>query len=205
MSGWVLPSYALFITLAFGVRSVVHLRLTGALPWVRPSSATQWVSEGLLAAGGAATFIACILSVAGVIPSIEGLDSAPGRALGAGLIVGAIALSVTTQAQMGRSWRAGVDPAARTELVTHGVFGSVRNPFYVSMILAAAGVALMIPSALSVAAVMVTVAGAEAVVRLSEEPYLQRVHRDAFAAYRARTGRFLPGLGRDRLDGRGRG
>jgi protein-S-isoprenylcysteine O-methyltransferase Ste14 len=33
-------------------------------------------------------------------------------------------------------------------------------------------------------------------VRLVEEPYLLRVHGDAYRRYAARTGRFVPGLGR---------
>jgi protein-S-isoprenylcysteine O-methyltransferase Ste14 len=33
-------------------------------------------------------------------------------------------------------------------------------------------------------------------VRLVEEPYLLRVHGDAYRAYAARTGRFVPGVGR---------
>jgi protein-S-isoprenylcysteine O-methyltransferase Ste14 len=33
-------------------------------------------------------------------------------------------------------------------------------------------------------------------VRFVEEPYLERVHGDAYRRYAARTGRFLPGIGR---------
>jgi protein-S-isoprenylcysteine O-methyltransferase Ste14 len=33
-------------------------------------------------------------------------------------------------------------------------------------------------------------------VRLVEEPYLRRVHKDVWEQYAARTGRFLPWIGR---------
>jgi protein-S-isoprenylcysteine O-methyltransferase Ste14 len=39
-------------------------------------------------------------------------------------------------------------------------------------------------------------AGLEIQVRLVEEPYLIRVHGDAYRTYAARTGRFVPGVGR---------
>ena len=35
--------------------------------------------------------------------------------------------------------------------------------------------------------------------RLVEEPYLHRVHGTAYDRYAARTGRFLPWIGRQRL------
>lgn len=204
MTGWALGSYGAFLALAFGVRSRVHRRLTGEFPWVLPSSRVQWVSEGLLAAGVASTLAAAILGLTGALAAVDALDSTAWNTLGLALVITAIGLSSAAQAQMGRSWRAGVDPAARTELVTGGVFGMVRNPFYVSMILAGAGVAFMVPSVLSFAAVAMTVAGAEAVVRLSEEPYLESVHGDAYASYKARTGRFVPRFGRIPQTGRKR-
>ena len=44
---------------------------------------------------------------------------------------------------------------------------------------------------------MVVIAlGLELQVRAVEEPYLLRTHGDAYRAYAARVGRFLPGVGR---------
>ena len=43
---------------------------------------------------------------------------------------------------------------------------------------------------------LVLIIGLELHVRLVEEPYLLRVHGDAYRRYAARTGRFLPRVGR---------
>jgi len=64
------------------------------------------------------------------------------------------------------------------------------------MILTAAGLALLVPNATGLAALLVLVAGIELQVRLVEEPYLLRSHGAAYADWASRTGRFLPGVGR---------
>jgi protein-S-isoprenylcysteine O-methyltransferase Ste14 len=46
------------------------------------------------------------------------------------------------------------------------------------------------------AALLLAVVAIEMQVRVVEEPYLRRTHGDAYTAYAARGGRFLPGIGR---------
>jgi protein-S-isoprenylcysteine O-methyltransferase Ste14 len=70
------------------------------------------------------------------------------------------------------------------------------NPIFGCMVAAAAGLALAVPHALSIAAAVVMVVGVEVQVRRVEEPYLLRQHGDAYRAYLARAGRFVPGVGR---------
>ena len=53
---------------------------------------------------------------------------------------------------MGDSWRIGVEESDRTELVTGGVFGLVRNPIYTGMIPAFVGIALLVPNPVALAA-----------------------------------------------------
>ena len=52
---------------------------------------------------------------------------------------------------MGASWRIGVDPEERTDLVRHRLYRSVRNPIFTGMVLFAAGQALLVPDAMAVA------------------------------------------------------
>ncbi|MGI5488606.1 methyltransferase family protein [Microtetraspora malaysiensis] len=99
---------------------------------------------------------------------------------------------------MGASWRVGVDASEQTALVTSGAFARVRNPIFTAMITALAGLPLMVPTWVSLAAVAVLVAAVEIQVRAVEEPYLARIHGRAYAEYGVRTGRFLPGIGRIR-------
>ena len=97
---------------------------------------------------------------------------------------------------MGDSWRGDVDPDVRTPLVTSGPFALVRNPIFSGAALTVTGLALVVPNVLSLAMLVLFRAGLEIQVRLVEEPYLLRVHGEAYRRYAARTGRFVPGVGR---------
>jgi hypothetical protein len=55
---------------------------------------------------------------------------------------------------------------------------------------------LVFPSACALATFVLLLLAVELQVRFVEEPYLVRVHGDAYTAYSARVGRFLPGIGR---------
>lgn len=58
---------------------------------------------------------------------------------------------LVAQSGMGSSWRIGVDPAERTELVTGGVFAVVHNPIFTAMLAAQAGLAFAVPGAVALA------------------------------------------------------
>ena len=73
---------------------------------------------------------------------------------------------------MGDSWRIGVDPGERTELVTAGPFAVVRNPIFAAMIPTALGLALLVPSVIAIAGFAALVGALELQVRVVEEPYL---------------------------------
>lgn len=72
----------------------------------------------------------------------------------------------------------------------------MRNPIFTFLVTALAALALLVPNALAIAALATLVAATEIQVRAVEEPYLERTHGDAYRRYRARTGRFVPGVGR---------
>lgn len=84
---------------------------------------------------------------------------------------------------MGASWRIGVDPNDRTDLVTAGLFGMVRNPIFTAMFLSAAGSALAVPTAVTVLGFVVATAGIVAQVLLvrgaapaaAARPHLRRL------------------------------
>ncbi|XXT15645.1 isoprenylcysteine carboxylmethyltransferase family protein [Sorangium sp. So ce429] len=100
-----------------------------------------------------------------------------------------------SQGVMGESWRIGVSEAERTSLVTRGPFAVMRNPVFSFMMLAALGMLLILPNAAALASFVALVIAIELQVRVVEEPYLLRTHGEAYAAYCAKVGRFLPGLG----------
>jgi protein-S-isoprenylcysteine O-methyltransferase Ste14 len=117
-------------------------------------------------------------------------------AVGAIIAVGGVALGVSAQRVMGRSWRIGVDQAETTELVTGGPFRLVRNPIFTALMMIQTGTAVMAPTWLALIGAGLMITACQIQTRLVEEPYLLRRHRTAYRAYAATTGRFVPGAGR---------
>jgi protein-S-isoprenylcysteine O-methyltransferase Ste14 len=199
-----LALYLLALSLAFGLRSLTQRRRTGdtglRLDAGPPGSLRWWAKLSFIAA--------LVLGLAGPVAALIGLGPVPGLDRPAvritGLVVAVVGVVATLLAQvaMGDSWRVGVDPAERTALVTGGAFAVARNPVFTAMTITSAGLALMVPNVVSIAATVVLVASIQLQVRAVEEPYLSAVHGAAYREYAARVGRFVPGLGR--LDLRGR-
>jgi protein-S-isoprenylcysteine O-methyltransferase Ste14 len=179
------------------VRGVVQYRRTGASPLRfrdKPGSA-QWWSRLLSAIGVVLAIAAPLAELAGLAPFAL-LDRPVVRFGGVVLVVLGTALTIGAQLAMGESWRGDVDPDVRTSLVTSGPFALVRNPIFTGAGLTATGLALVVPNVLSLAMLVLFLAGLEIQVRLVEEPYLLRVHGEAYRRYAARTGRFVPRVGR---------
>jgi protein-S-isoprenylcysteine O-methyltransferase Ste14 len=180
-----------FGVFALGLRGWVHWRRTGDLPF-RGSAGMHGVVAMLAILG---TYLAGpVLDVADVLPRL-----AHGRwVTGVGVVLAGAGIVATLWAQfaMGESWRVGVDTEERTALITTGPFRWVRNPIYTAMLLFTVGLALVVPNAVSVAALAAVVITLEYHVRAVEEPYLARVHGAAYTQWAARAGRFVPGLGR---------
>lgn len=186
---------------AFGVRSWIHRARTGSTGFRgingAPGSAEWW--------GGVLFAVALVLGAAGPVLAFTGAVTAPRLPEiipWAGLVVTVLGFVgvLASQAGMGASWRIGVDATERTELVTTGAFAVIRNPVFTAMLATLAGLTLMVPTGVSAAAWLCLLVAVELQVRLVEEPYLLAAHRQDYASYAGRVGRFLPRLGRlDRL------
>lgn len=184
-----------FFVLGVGVRALVQRRVSGTfgLRGVHRDSPTgEKVAAVLLAA-------AALLFIAGLVVGEAGTAAAPYalRWAGVGLAVAGATCCLVAEWAMGASWRIGVDADERTELVVSGPFRFVRNPIFTSMCATGAGVALAVPNIMNAVAAVCLVAAIEMQVRLVEEPYLLRTQGLPYASYCARTGRFVPGLGKD--------
>lgn len=103
-------------------------------------------------------------------------------------------LTVVAQAQMGASWRIGIDEQP-TGLITRGLFGGMRNPIFTGMLLVLAGVVAITPSAWTVMGWVDGLLLISLQARL-EERHLLKLHGEAYRGYASRVGRFVPGLGR---------
>ncbi len=191
--------YAIYMGLAFGLRSVLMWRATGSTGFKGISGSLgspEWLAGVLFVVALVVGIAAPVLALTGTAEPIEALDAAALNWIGVALAVGGIALTLYAQLAMGESWRIGVDPSERTELVTSGPFAWVRNPIFSAMIPTGLGLALMVPNLPAIAGFVALVLALELQVRLVEEPYLLAQHGETYREYARRTGRFVPGVGR---------
>ena len=188
----------IWFLVAFALRIALQVRRhhdTGVRSNAGPPRSAGWWARLLFTASLLAVAVAVVLRALDVVGPVGMLDE--GAIAAAGLVLAAVGIVLTFWAQlaMGASWRIGVDPAERTALVTSGPFAVVRNPIFSTMALTALGLTVMAPTVAGLVALAIMVVALELQVRGVEEPYLRTVHGAAFAAYAARTGRFVPRLG----------
>ncbi len=167
---------------------------TGALS--APVGSIEWVAGWMLVLALLAGAMAPVVELLGLGPIFA---SDPVRVVGVIVAVVGIVLTSLAQSAMGKEWRIGVDAGERTGLVTAGAFAIVRNPIYTAMFGTAVGLVVMVPNWVAVVGFVLLVASVELQVRFVEEPHLRRLHGEEYAAYQARVGRFVPGVGRFRL------
>ncbi|HEY8467621.1 MAG TPA: isoprenylcysteine carboxylmethyltransferase family protein [Solirubrobacterales bacterium] len=191
--------YAVYMALAFGLRSYLMWRATGATGFKgisgKPGS-LEWIAGALFIVALVVGVAAPVLALTGAAEPLAALDEATLNWIGVALAVAGIAATLYAQVAMGESWRIGVDPGERTELVTSGPFAWVRNPIFAAMIPTGLGLALMVPNVPAIVGFAALVIALELQVRLVEEPYLLAQHGERYREYARRTGRFVPGVGK---------
>lgn len=199
MATLALVLYVVFLFGAFALRVILHRRMTGSsgvnsVLRGQPGSAEWWA--GLMLA------VATLTCVAAPIVQLAGLDPVDALVAPAVQILGVVAATVgfigtvVAQHMMGASWRLGVDPEERTGLVTAGPFAVVRNPVFSTTVVSFGGLTLMAPNTVALIGFGLQLVAVQLQVRVVEEPYLRRVHGEAYTGYGRRVGRFVPGLGR---------
>ncbi|HEU4391236.1 MAG TPA: isoprenylcysteine carboxylmethyltransferase family protein [Blastocatellia bacterium] len=199
MSAVALGIYAAFMVSAFGLRVWVQYRRTGDF-------GLRVRSDGAGSLGGfngALLLFGVVLAGAAPVAELLELTKPPAvadtpllRGTGLALALFGIVVTVVSQYQMGDSWRVGVDKGEETTLITVGLFRVMRNPIFTGMLLATAGLVMMVPNLLSAAALTSLFVGLEVQVRRIEEPYLARVHGSRYLSYARVVGRFVPWVGR---------
>ena len=106
------------------------------------------------------------------------------------LLVSSLVWVLIAQAQMGASWRIGIDSANRTELVQIGLFRISRNPIFLSMKVTLLGLFLVAPTAATFAILVAGEILVQVQVRL-EEAHLAGMHGEQYRAYRETVRRWL--------------
>jgi len=92
---------------------------------------------------------------------------------------------------MGKSWRMGINPGEKTELVFTGPFAYVRHPIYGLSQLLMLMTIVILPSPLMLVIGVIHILFLQWEVR-REERYLVQLHGDAYRSYQANVGRFFP-------------
>lgn len=112
------------------------------------------------------------------------------RWIGVILLLASLVWTVFAQAQMGNSWRIGIDYEHRTKLMQGGVFRLSRNPIFVGMMGTLLGLFLTIPNVATLITLAVAVILIGIQVRLEEE-HLAKVHGQDYLQYMRHVRRWL--------------
>ncbi len=107
--------------------------------------------------------------------------------------VAAFAATWVCWQKMGTSWRMGIDPNERTQLIFSGPYAYVRHPIYAlsSVLMLCAVAAVFSPLMIAVGVLHLMLLQWEA---RREEKFLIALHGAAYTNYAARAGRFIPRL-----------
>jgi protein-S-isoprenylcysteine O-methyltransferase Ste14 len=193
----ILPIYLVsYLAIAILWRSVAVWRRTGINPYVigRSDSAYDYIGVifklvfGLLAA---AILLFSVFTRFNIYAMPIGwLDLAFIKWAGLILLLVSFAWTALSQIQMGASWRIGIDRENRTELVGKGIFTVSRNPIFLGMRLGLISIFLLIPSAITLLALVLGDVLLQIQVRLEEE-HLSNLRGEAYENYRREVRRWI--------------
>jgi protein-S-isoprenylcysteine O-methyltransferase Ste14 len=195
MAGALLAYFALFFLMAFFWPTWRLRRRHGTNALVLPLDDS---AQGLVGRWFRLTLIAVpivlVPVVAGAPLEVLGRlawgESETLRLLGSAFLVLALVWVIVAQAQMGASWRIGIDAAAQPPLVKSGLFALSRNPIFLGMRLALLGLLLALPTGATLATLLLGEVLMQVQVRL-EEAHLGEALGKEYEAYRQGTRRWL--------------
>jgi protein-S-isoprenylcysteine O-methyltransferase Ste14 len=145
-----------------------------------------WLIQPFLGLGGNAGFLLHLNST---------FMGVPFQAAGVFLVVAGYLGTLWCYAAMGDTWRMGINRKEKNTLVRSGPYRLVRHPIYGLQVVMLAGVALLLPSLLSLLVLAVHLSCVW-VKALDEEAYLLTVHGQDYRDYLTQTGRLFPKLSR---------
>jgi protein-S-isoprenylcysteine O-methyltransferase Ste14 len=111
--------------------------------------------------------------------------------LGLAVALACLAATMVCWRRMGTSWRMGINPDDKTDLIVAGPYAYVAHPIYALQQLLVLASVVVIPSPVMIAAGCAMIALLQWEAR-REEKYLVSLHGDVYARYLAGVGRFIP-------------
>jgi protein-S-isoprenylcysteine O-methyltransferase Ste14 len=193
----ILPVYLVsYFAVAILWRSIAVWRRTGINPYVMGRSDSAYDYIGVIFKLVFGLLAAAILLFSVFTPfyiyalPVVWLDFAFIRWAGLILLFVSFAWTALSQIQMGASWRIGIDRENRTELVGKGIFTVSRNPIFLGMRVGLLSIFLLIPSAITLLALVLGDVLLQIQVRLEEE-HLRNLHGEAYENYRGQVRRWI--------------
>lgn len=118
------------------------------------------------------------------------LEVVPLKLLGLAIAYSSMLWTIVAQAQMGLSWRIGIDTGQKTELVRKGLFKFSRHPIYLGVMTTALSLFMIMPNVLNLIIFLMTALTLAVQARLEEE-YLTQVYGDEYLRYSSSTWRWF--------------
>lgn len=94
------------------------------------------------------------------------------------------------QSHMRESWRIGIDEINKSELITTGFFGISRNPIFLGIMIANAGLFMVLPNAFTLLIVSLSTISINTQIRLEEE-FLLNEYGKQYINYKDRVSRWI--------------
>jgi protein-S-isoprenylcysteine O-methyltransferase Ste14 len=127
---------------------------------------------------------------------ISSLDIFSIKITGLVLIAIAFVLGMSALIAMGVSWRVGIKPEQKTELVKSGLYRFSRNPYFLSYNIMFFGIFLVFPSVVFAVFYLSFILIVHLMI-LDEEIHLTSQHNDAYLNYKKSVNRYLTlGIGK---------
>jgi protein-S-isoprenylcysteine O-methyltransferase Ste14 len=188
--------FSLWVFALFFLRAWIVWRRTGVFPVIlqRSDTANGYIIRRVFMLAALSTVVIVLFAFyregyAALVP-FPFLESSILRLIGVILMLPALAVMFAAQAQMGSSWRVGIDTARKTPLVTKGIYRYSRNPIYVCMLATLAGLFLALPNVVTFFVLVQCWTVLQIEARL-EESYLREKHGQAYEDYCARVRRWI--------------
>ncbi len=191
-----LPLYLLLFGLVFFWHSLAVWKKTGVNPYVLHKAEGAQALVAVLFRPISGLFVIIIGSFLYypdlylLFCPIIALENYVITATGLAILVAALVWVFLAQAQMGNSWRVGIDDENYTELVCHGLFNYTRNPVFLGVRLFLLGLFFVIPSLTMLFAALFVELLIQLQVRFEEEYLLDR-HGEVYKKYCEKVRRWI--------------
>ncbi|MDP3150648.1 MAG: isoprenylcysteine carboxylmethyltransferase family protein [Ignavibacteria bacterium] len=110
--------------------------------------------------------------------------------IGISLLVLNILIACLALIDMKESWRIGIKEGEKTELITNGIYGISRNPYFLSYIVLFMAYILLIPNVIVIIFSILSIISIHKMI-LKEELFLEALHGNKYREYKIKVARYF--------------